>query len=89
MSEIHRMKEDRLQEFFSEMVNWGFVKRVEITKTCDGVIWAKLIHYRSGRYMQHGLKCGFKSGSGLNPIIDADQYQRDQLTTRLSLRSEK
>jgi hypothetical protein len=36
MSEIHRFKEDRLQEFFSEMIDWEFVKRVEITKTVDG-----------------------------------------------------
>jgi hypothetical protein len=66
MSEIHRFKEDRLQEFFSEMIDWEFVKRVEITKTVDGVIWAKVIHHRPGKYMLHALKCGFKNGSGID-----------------------
>lgn len=39
MSEIHRMSEDKIQEFFG-MIDWSYVKRVEITKTVDGVIWA-------------------------------------------------
>ena len=65
MSEHHRFTEDRIAEFF-DMVNWDFIKRVEITRTADGVIWAKLVHYRSGKYMMHGLKYGFKNGDGLS-----------------------
>lgn len=65
MSEIHRMSEDRLTEFF-DMIDWSFVKRVEITKTCDGVIWAKLIHHRPGKYMLHALKHGWKNGNGVD-----------------------
>ena len=64
MSELHQMHESKIAEFF-DMVNWDYIKRVEITKTADGVIWAKLIHYRSGKYMHHGLKCGWKNGNGL------------------------
>lgn len=65
MSEIHRMHESKLSEFF-EMVDWSFIKRVEISKTVDGVIWAKLVHHRPGKYMLHGLKHGWKNGNGLN-----------------------
>jgi len=60
MSEVHTFTEDKLPEFFT-MIDWSFVKRAEVTKTADGKIWVKLIHYRSGRYMMHGLKHGFKS----------------------------
>jgi hypothetical protein len=60
MAETHRFSEDKIQEFFT-MIDWSFVKRVEIIKTVDGMIWAKLIHYRSGKYMVHGLKFGWKS----------------------------
>jgi hypothetical protein len=67
MSEIHQFTEDRLTEFFT-MVDWSFVKRVEITKHIDDIIWAKLIHYRPGKYMMHGLKHGFKNGSGIDRI---------------------
>ena len=65
MSEIYRMSEDRIPEFF-DMIDWNFIKRVEITKTADGVIWAKLFHYRSGRYMLHALKYGWKNGNGVD-----------------------
>lgn len=65
MSGIHRMSEDRLPEFFT-MIDWEFIKRVEISKTADGVVWVKLVHYRSGRYMLHALKHGFKNGNGLD-----------------------
>jgi hypothetical protein len=60
MSELHRFTEDKLPEFFT-LIDWSYVKRAEVTKTIDGMIWVKLIHYRSGKYMQHGLKHGFKS----------------------------
>lgn len=63
MTETHRFAEDKLPEFFT-MVDWSFVKRVEITKTVDGVIWAKLIHHRSGKYMVHGLKRGWVESKG-------------------------
>ena len=66
MTETHRFSEDRLPEFFT-MINWEYVKRVEITKTADGVMWAELIHYRPGKYMLHGLKHGFKNGNGVDP----------------------
>lgn len=59
MSETYRFVESRLGEFFT-MVDWSYIKRVEITKTVDGMMWAKLIHYRSGKYMMHGLKQGWK-----------------------------
>ena len=65
MSETHRFSEDRLLEFF-DMVNWSFVKRVEISKTSDGVMWAKLIHHRSGKYMFHAFKHGWKNGNGID-----------------------
>ncbi len=58
MSEIHEFPEEKLAEFFT-MVDWYYVKRVEITKLPDERISAKLVHYRSGRYMMHGLKHGW------------------------------
>jgi hypothetical protein len=58
MSEVHRFKEERLSEFFS-LIDWSFVKRAEVTKTIDGIIWVKLIHHRPGKYMYHALKHGW------------------------------
>lgn len=66
MSQIIRCSEDRIQELFSEMIDWSYVKRVEITKTADGVVWVKIIHYRPGKYMFHALKRGWKNGDGLS-----------------------
>lgn len=65
MSEIYRMSEDRIPEFF-DMIDWNFIKRVEITKTADGVIWATLVHHRPGKYMMHSLKHGWKNGCGVS-----------------------
>ena len=60
MSEIHTFTEDKLAEFFT-MIDWNFVKRAEVTKTVDGKIWVKLVHHRSGKYMFHALKHGWKT----------------------------
>jgi hypothetical protein len=65
MSETHRMSEDKLPEFFT-MIDWDFIKRVEISKTVDGILWAKLIHHRPGKYMLHALKTGWKNGNGVD-----------------------
>jgi hypothetical protein len=60
MGEQHRIGDEPLSEFL-DRIDWSYVKKAAITKTADGVFWAELTHYRSGKYMHHS----FKHGRGL------------------------
>jgi len=55
----HRFKKEKIHEFM-DMIDWDFVKKTEIIPDGEYFI-AKLTHYRSGRYMLHSLKYGWKS----------------------------
>jgi thioredoxin reductase len=61
MTDTYRIGDEPLSEFF-ERIDWSFVKKVTITKTVDGIFWAGLTHYRSGKYMLHSFKHGRKAG---------------------------
>jgi hypothetical protein len=60
MPEIHRIGDEPLAEFL-ERIDWSFIKKAVITKTPDGVFWAQLTHYRSGKFMHHAFKYGRKA----------------------------
>jgi hypothetical protein len=59
MTETHRIGDEPLSDFL-ERIDWSYVKKVAITKTVDGIFWAELTHYRSGKYMLHAFKHGRK-----------------------------
>ena len=59
MPDVHYFEMGKLHEFM-DMIDWSFVKRVSIEPFENGQYCAEITHYRSGRYMHHSFKHGWK-----------------------------